>query len=340
MLQDPPSAAIVNLTQKMKAVKRFKNAIARRRPPGLDSILGKETRLVQPPMSMSISNSEKPPLFHKNRSMDNDDRRPIERALVAEGVHRDIDLNSYQGRIENRDDTTVAFAPEPPKRSSTNIYKGHESASPTHDKRDLEADPGAHRAISHAATFPHAMPHEGRGQAHDPLSDHLYLNLGPGGSSRPPSPPAVSESPPAAGTDIYETAYRREVERIRASQGRSATLFLTRRVEQMEDYMKDQDLIKSEDVSASKSMSGLSKVIAAARSKAEKDTATEDQKDERDKSNPNNAGEPDDSTSTEGSGTLPEKTKSSGLGSFSKLVDQAKSMSTKGTDSISGGTNE
>ena len=319
-----------NSFRKMKAVKRFKNAIARRRPPGLDMILGKETRLVQPPMP--ISQTEKPFLFHKNRSMDTHDRRPIERALVAEGVHRDIDLSSYQGPIEKRDDTTIAFAPEPPTRSSANKPRGQESGSTPHDGRDLQADPGSHRTISHAATFPHAMPHEGRGQAHDPLSDHLYLNLGPGGSSRPPSPPTVSESPPAAETDIYETAYRREVERIRASQGRSATLFLTRRVEQMEDYMKDQGLIKSEDGPASKGMSGLSKVIAAARSKAEEDTSSEDQKDKQGKPDSTGSKAAEDKTSAEEFEKATEKAMNKGMGAFAKLVDHAKSMSEKGTD--------
>lgn len=242
----------------MKAVKRFKNAIARRRPAGREGILGKDTRMVQPPLSMDTHRSGKPPLFHKTRSVDTHDRRPIERALVSDGVHRDVDLNDYQ-KVVKREDTAIAFTTDTPTHSSTQNLEGTDPTSPTKDRRDLHVDPNAHR--SHSLASPQAIPHTGKGQAHDPLSDYLYLYLGPGGSSNPPSPPVVSESPPAAQTDIYETAYRKEVERIRASQGRSATLFLTRRVEKMEGYLRNEGLFKGEDGGRSKPLGGLSKVI-------------------------------------------------------------------------------
>ena len=312
----------------MKAVKKFKNAIARRRPPRLDSILGKGTQIVQPPLSMT--NANRPPLYPKHRSMDSYDRRPFERVLVTEGLHRDVDLERYQTPFERRGDGAEDLRQKLSPRSSTNKSEGQESASSSYEGRDLNADPGAHRAVSHAATFPQAIPHKGKGQAHDPLSDHLYLYLGPGISSRPPSPPTVSESPPAAGKDIYETAYRREVERIRASQGRSATLFLTRRVEQMEDFMKDQCLIKTDGSVNSKSMSGLSRVIAAARVKAEEDVADEDQKNEKSEPGASDTRPTKDGMLTEEPERDPEETKRSGLTSFSKLVDQAKLMAGKG----------
>ncbi|RAK71583.1 putative calcium/calmodulin dependent protein kinase [Aspergillus fijiensis CBS 313.89] len=54
--------------------------------------------------------------------------------------------------------------------------------------------------------------------------------------------PIVSESPGAAEFDIYETAYRQEIERIRAPsfprKGREPKVYLTRRVEGKDDVMK------------------------------------------------------------------------------------------------------
>lgn len=107
----------------------------------------------------------------------------------------------------------------------------------------------------------HTMDESGhRGHAHDPLKDHLYLFIGPStyspanhnedqsqparrGSFIPDEdmpdengPPIVSESPGAAEMDIYETAYRDEVEKIRSRTKASKTeeepvVFLTRRVD-------------------------------------------------------------------------------------------------------------
>ena len=317
----------------MKAVKRFKNAIAHGRPPGLDAILGNDTRIVQPPLS--ISKSEKPPLLHKTRSMDTHDRKQIETALVAEGVHRDVDVDTYQGRTEDREDSAIAFAPAPDpstRRSQIDRSEKLDPSSPTNAKRNLDANPKAHRP-PHAATFPQPSHRHGKGQAHDPLSDHLYLNLGPGESSRPPTPPAVSESPPAAETDIYEAAYRKEVDRIRATQGRSATLFLTRRVEKMEDYVKDQSLIKGDSTTAFKSMSGLSKAIETARTRAAEDSAKGNEKQNTDgegNSSSNVYASKDDGGLGEGGEELPGKAQGGGLGPFSRLVDQARSLAGKG----------
>lgn len=87
-----------------------------------------------------------------------------------------------------------------------------------------------------------------RGQAHNPLEDHLYLYIGPstfsGVSSKEgddgtfvpddETVPIVSESPGAADVDIYETAYRDEIERIMAraqEEKKEPNVYLTRRVD-------------------------------------------------------------------------------------------------------------
>ena len=192
--------------------------------------------MVQPPLS--ISKPETRPLFNKTRSFDTHDRRPIEQALVAEGVHRDVGLDGYEKSSPDREDTAIAYSPKTTTKRPSEHDPEQSPSSPTNNKRTLNAHPQTHRPPMHAATAPMPVAHGGRGQAHDPLSDHLYLGLGPGFSSRTPSPPCVSESPPAAETNIYETAYDLEVQRLQAANGRAATLFLTRRVEKNEEYQK------------------------------------------------------------------------------------------------------
>ncbi len=237
--------------------------------------------MVQPPLTMS--RPEKPPLFHKTRSVDSHDRRPIEQALVTEGVHRNIDLDGYEKSLPDRPDAAIAYSPKTPTKRSSEHDPGHSPSSPTNNKRTLNAHPQAHRPV-HAATAPMPVPHGGKGQAHDPLSDHLYLGLGPGGSSRTPSPPCVSESPPAADTNIYETAYDMEVQRLRAANGRAATLFLTRRVETNEEYQKDERFVigrgNVDSGEAPKAKSGFARVLEEARMKAAKgEKAPNDQAD-------------------------------------------------------------
>ena len=252
----------------MKAVKRFKNIISHKRPSGLQGILGKDTRIVQPPLSMSTP--EKPPFFHRTRSVDSHDRRPIEQGLVAEGVHRDIDLDGYEKSLPDREDAAIVYSPTRPSRHDS----GQSPSSPTNSRRILDAQPQAHRPLVHAATAPMPASHGGRGHAHDPLSDHLYIGIGTGGNSRTPSPPCVSESPPAADANIYEKAYDMEIQRLRAANGRASTLFLTRRVERNEEYQKDERFMivkgNGDSGEGTKAKSGFARVLEEARMKAAK----------------------------------------------------------------------
>ena len=229
----------------MKAVKKFKSIIATRRPGRLDGILGREARFVQPPLSMDPRDHHP----HKTRSVDTDDRVPMERTLVMEGIHRNINPDEYSLFLPHRQDTTIAFSK--PAHPQNDLKAGNQSAnpaipnapgtdptSPTSRKRTLHAEPSAHNSsIDEKA--------HGKGQAHDPLSDHLFLSVGPGPDYDPSKYPKliVSESPGAAGMDIYEAAYHSEVERLRRQQGKNATLYLTRRVRETEKYEEDDNII-------------------------------------------------------------------------------------------------
>lgn len=253
----------------MKAVKRFKQAIQHKRPPGMNEILGNDTtRMVQPPLSMFAPS--KPPLYHKTRSDDGSNRRPVEQALATEGVHRDIDTEIIDKHLSERQDTDITYSPI--KRSSTQQSNDQGDSTSNNAGRNLHANPQDHKP-HHAATEPVPIDsdHHGKGHARDPLSEHCYLGLGPGGSSRPPSPAAVSESPPATEPNIYESAYDQEIRRLRSLPGRSTSLFLTRRVSHKEEYRQDNDLIRGKSHDEAKSKSGLAKILEQAKVKAAND---------------------------------------------------------------------
>jgi [calcium/calmodulin-dependent protein kinase] kinase len=74
-----------------------------------------------------------------------------------------------------------------------------------------------------------------------------------------------------------------ELERIRAKQGKSATLYLTRRVEGREEYQNDEDLVKGAPRASggSKPMSGFAKILEQARVKAAKGDTPDEAKPEK-----------------------------------------------------------
>jgi [calcium/calmodulin-dependent protein kinase] kinase len=249
----------------MKAARRFKGLLTKTRPYIMDSILGQSSRMVQPPQAMNSPSSRKPSrdmlprvvppsLHHRPHSDGTQDRRPIEQALAREGVHRAIDPDIMDSPVPMTPTTNFpapfAFAHKPsgPKPS----------ADPPHSYTRRDPLPKSTRADSGKAL---PEDHHGRGHAHNPLDDFLYLSIGPGARDDPSSDPSsdpsaadandefptVSESPPASELNIYETAYHQEVERIRTN-SRSATLYLTRRVREPEKYEDDAHIIQGEPV--------------------------------------------------------------------------------------------
>ena len=249
----------------MRAVRKFKSLLTRRRPYLLDSIFGKGARLVQPPLSMDRQASEDLHTHHKARSVDTHDRRPVEQALVREGVHRKLDSRVFEKEVPDREDGAVLKMPVKRKSGSQDHGGGGDEGKNSSNKREISAHPEAHRADG----GPHpweigGQKDEHKGHAHDPLDEFYFLAVGPDGNSdKPPDPPIVSESPPAAEGDIYERAYHEEVERIRKSEGRDKMLYLTRRVEGKKEYQRDENMVGMDD--ARQEPSGLKKVLLRAR---------------------------------------------------------------------------
>jgi hypothetical protein len=237
----------------------------------MSSILGEEEtpRFSQPPLAMQRKMPPRAHLEHKSHSLETFDRRAMEGALAAEGVHREIDLSrlgagqltskrkQFDGAINPIWEDSVEHGGEPrrPKTTRTppTLSAEQSDESPNTLSRrstaldtptdDPEKFPPFHRMYAQTADD---TGH--RGQAHDPLEDQLYLYVGPSTFAGPsvnvdrrPSfipdeddIPIVSESPGAADIDIYETAYRDEIERIRSRariEDNEPTVYLTRRVD-------------------------------------------------------------------------------------------------------------
>lgn len=254
----------------------------------MDGIFGQDTRMVQPPLSISEPSSRHHP--HKTKSVDAHDRRRIEKDLVVKGVHHEIDTRAFDSSFPRQDNLIVThLAPVPSehteiKPKDVDHIAGDAAGTP---KRELHAHPEDHRPESSSQPRNIEKPKDhGKGHAHDPLEDHLFLEIGPGGSDEIPDPPAVSESPPAAGLNIYEAAYKEEIKRIREKRGKEALLYLTRRVNKKE-YMDDENIVAgARDTASSVARSGFAKFMDLAkrkgdRSKEESESAEEGATDEQ-----------------------------------------------------------
>lgn len=216
----------------------------------MESILGNASRIVQPPLSI------RPSGLRKSKSQDTDDRRPIEGVLTSEGVHRDIKIDDDLHRVLDGTTSIQTF------HAQATGEKGSTASSAT-----LVATTDNANVIQE--TLPHRPPRTepiviptppvisapstptiGKGQAHDPLEDTLFLNIGTGEDcpSQLGSCPIVSESPSNADMNVYEAAYQEEIARISKAKeslppSRRPTLYLTRRVENIKSLRENKDLI-------------------------------------------------------------------------------------------------
>lgn len=268
-LVEPPTEAEMNaaITSNMrnvmtviKAVGRFKALLNKKRPPIMHSILGDQDdpRFSLPPGRIPANNIAPPGLPHKSHSVNLDDRDHREGALVAEGLHRDFEIaeaakmpvvaqkNGPTLDIPTRSHHSKSEPPKPAFDLSSDSEDDDLPQVPTED----HPSPVEIRMLPKFRSIRrHARTEDGKkGQARDPLQEHLFLKIGPSTFSGMPSEHnedssfapdddvyMVSESPGAADVDIYETAYRDEIERILArakEQEKEPQVYLTRRVDE------------------------------------------------------------------------------------------------------------
>jgi len=206
-----------NLLVVMRAVKRFKRLVGRKRPHLMNSFFGRDSRIVAPPHS-----SRSTPDAKESRSVDTDERRPMEQALTREGIHRHIPINDEMEKLPAGMDRIVKIASRSPDEEGPPVIYPSKSQTPR-NMRGLD--------------FP--SEESAKGHAHDPLKDTLYLDIGvdpdtPDGHGDSEHP-VLSESPSGVDTNIYEQAYQDEIERVLQRRGRAASMYLNRRVEHRDD---------------------------------------------------------------------------------------------------------
>jgi len=217
----------------MKSVQKFKNLLDNKRPNAILTALGKHVRTVNPNLNMPEESSTH---LQRPQSVDIHDRRLVETALVTEGVHHDMEpQNDVRPPLSNKMEASAAILSAPSSQSTS-----QESIS----------NPKSHQIGTESLpTSPRRQDSGEKGHAHDPLDgEPLFLGIGSGGidddgSLEVPLDNMVAESPTAAEFSIYDTAYQQEVERIRASQGHTATVYLTRRVDNKKEYKADENMI-------------------------------------------------------------------------------------------------
>jgi len=218
----------------MKAVKKFKTLVERKRktPNALIESVNRGVRALHP----FSSGSDVPipePALHTSKSVDMFDRRNIEQALATEGVHHTIDV-PFSSRSQDLHNNV----PEHPVA---------EDAADRNSQIAPKVDPGERVLQSPLPEIRQPETHD-KGHAHDPMDEEpLFLGIGAGGadSLETPQEDLVAESPSAAEFSIYDTAYQKEVERIRAAQGAAAKVYLTRRVDNKKEYKADDNMIKA-----------------------------------------------------------------------------------------------
>jgi len=239
---------MVHLLAVMKAVKRFKKLLARKRRGFAEGLFGRESRLVAPPHSMREGGS---------RSTDAHDRRPMDKVLVTAGVHRDIDVGDDMKKLPL---AMVKMSGQEPVEVNVGVRATRlPGETDGHFKQRLEtvthqpheaSDPSEHRKveIDHSRTF--STDDHAKGHAHDPLTDTLFLGISTTAEEaskeqNDPLHPIVSESPPAVEENIYEQAYQDEMKRIMDRRGTDASMYLTRRVEHRDDLRSHSNVIGS-----------------------------------------------------------------------------------------------
>ncbi|GAB7343701.1 hypothetical protein MBLNU457_1684t1 [Dothideomycetes sp. NU457] len=220
---------VSNLMIVMKAVRRFKQLLMRKRPEMMEGIFGRASRIVAPPSLLGRAYPSR-----KSKSQDTHDRKPVEQALIAEGIHHPL--------VVNDDNEVSPRCFEQARQSENSLLQDHSIEQQTTEGRlSQRKETETHHLSARQRTS--SRDSLSRGHAHDPLKDTLWLNIGAGTDPVTDPETCISESPTGTEDGIYEMAYRQEMDKILERRGRAATMFLNRRVEHRSDIKKHDNII-------------------------------------------------------------------------------------------------
>jgi [calcium/calmodulin-dependent protein kinase] kinase len=204
----------------------------------------------------------RPSILRKSKSQDTDNRRSVESALATEGVHHDIRIDDQNRKnpaeMDNMAYTKPSFRSELMGRrqkskgpaTSTPNSPGIPDGKVIHESMSYRPPPSQSTTLPGLISSSGPTTPIGKGHAHNPLEDTLFLNIGTGEEALPQPEEGciVSESPSNVDMNVYEAAYEEEVQRIIAARKdnyRRPTLYLTRRVDNVKS-IRDIDCIFDE----------------------------------------------------------------------------------------------
>lgn len=233
----------------MKAANKFKSLLQRNASGVLEGMFD-TTPMVAPPSSIQYRTATR---AHSDLA---NNRHVLEGTLAAEGIHRDFNIKGDLTKSASTTEETKGYPAKvrvtnhSPWTSTDEVQTESSSAVPerpgpnptspdSHPNISSTTSDGSHKSLPRVDTSEHQV--SGKGQAHDPTEDTLFLSIGAGWDEPPQeedSIPIVCESPSAAGINVYEQAYQDEIQKIleaRAAQPddnpHRPKIYLTKRVE-------------------------------------------------------------------------------------------------------------
>jgi [calcium/calmodulin-dependent protein kinase] kinase len=195
----------------MKAVNQFKRLLCKKHPERIAELFSEDKRLVQVPGQMHETDFEAKHGLQRAKSKRQG--HSVASSNVERGVHEPgSTISESLGEVKG--DKGNENLQTPLSQQSNNAQLNGNMIS---DPREA------------------SLSGKGKGQARDPMDQAPpWLGIGAGAgedNEQRADVEMVADSPMAADFNIYDTAYQKEVERIRRAQGQDAKIYLTRRVD-------------------------------------------------------------------------------------------------------------
>jgi len=156
-------------SMQMKAVNRFKSLIERRSPGSIEGIFGRASRIVKPPLAMARGIPHLQSTLAKPQNLD---------AARKRDSHADNDQVFNETHREEHLSLQVHPAPSSPNNGHSRHaqIRGAYADAQVRAQEDQNQAPKQNQFHTERA----GRIDTGKGHAHDPLKDHLYLDIGLG----------------------------------------------------------------------------------------------------------------------------------------------------------------
>lgn len=200
----------------------------------MDSILGRASKMVAPPLTMTgISDAGSSIKSKLKRHLSGKDD-PSDFGMTGSGIYRAKDLDKEEANISER---MKATGISKPTRSATESTLSHQG--------DGTIDSGRGRDPRERQR--HSYDDNIKGHAHNILEDQIFVDIGTGpynsdgeehdeDSSDYEHHYIVSESPSGTDDPVFERAYEKKVKEIEST-GMPTTIYKTRRIDKMREKL-------------------------------------------------------------------------------------------------------